>query len=456
MEITKSLKNLSQIVNTGLCHRCGTCVGMCPHDVLATDEDGYPEVRNLSWCTSCGLCGRVCPGSDFDFEKHHQRLYGTPGNLKETHGHFLRATVAYSTDNFIRDNSTSGGIVTALVIHMIESGKADGAVVIASDERDLWKGKAILATNRDEVLSAMKSKYSVCPTNIVFSEIKKRPGKFVLVGLPCQIQGYLKAAAADPIIREKIILSIGLFCHASVELDAYKVIWETLGDKVTQAKKYISRLGKHPGTPHIEMKGGILSPVYFPEREGYRPSSTEVLNVLYRLYTPERCFTCFDALAQFADISVGDPFLPPPSKDTRWSEGWSFVMLRTNRGEDAYNDCLLKGRIHSVELSKIAALSCNRKMAKHKRSRAFELLKLKRLSQKAFPIYAKSHPENNLFESICSRLELSTHTKSFSHSKRDELLKYLLTKGYRLFWLNSFQRKLQTSLRGIYAIFSKN
>ena len=250
-QLPRALRGLSQIVDGGLCHRCGSCVGICPTGVLALDDREYPTVKNLSACTDCDLCMRVCPGDEFDFKAFHSALFGAPAELTNTHGHFIDSAVAYSTDPIIREHSTSGGVVTAILVDLLERKEIDGAIVIASDETSLWKGKPVVARTRAELLGAMKSKYAICPTNAAFKEVREIEGRYALVGLPCQIHGFRKAAELDARLKSRITLAIGLFCHAAIEHEAFEVIWETLGDKGPRAKRFISRIGKHPGTPHV-------------------------------------------------------------------------------------------------------------------------------------------------------------------------------------------------------------
>lgn len=49
-------------IDLGLCTECGTCVDICPMDVLRTNgESGEPVIKYLSDCQSCFLCERDCP-----------------------------------------------------------------------------------------------------------------------------------------------------------------------------------------------------------------------------------------------------------------------------------------------------------------------------------------------------------------------------------------------------------
>lgn len=455
-EVPRTLRGLARIVDGGLCHRCGTCVGICPTKVLSLDGDEYPRIANLSACTDCELCVKVCPGDEFNYQEHHQQVFSEEGDPHATHGHFIKGVVSYATDPVIREHSTSGGLVTALLLDLLERGEIDGAVVIVSDEVTLWKGKPIVARTKEELVASMKSKYAISPTNSVFSEIRELEGRYALVGLPCQIHGYVKAAALDERIRERVVLTIGLFCHAAIEHEAYDVLWDSLGDKGREAKRFISRIGKHPGTPYVELKDGSMHPVYFGDKEGYRPSSIEMINILYRLYTPRRCLTCFDATAEFADIAVGDPWMAPPEDEVNFYEGWSFGLIRTERGRAIYDRLVEESKLRSVEVTRAEALACNRLMAGEKRWRAYRVIETLRRQGNPTPEYSMETPNHSLGHFVKTEIHMLTHLFCFLPRYRSGALRFILSnKGYSLLWLNHKRRAFRFWRRDTKALIKR-
>lgn len=447
----RALRSLAKIIDGNLCHRCGSCVGICPTGVLGLDQEDYPTVQNIAACTDCDLCVKVCPGDEFDLKQAYRERFDVECDEKDTHGHFTEAFISYATDSSIRERSTSGGLVTAILLNMLRRNEIDGAVVIVSDEQQLWKGKPIVARTEAEILAAMKSKYAICPTNSVFSEIRQIPGKYALVGLPCQIHGFVKAAELDQRLKERVVLTIGLFCHAAVEHEALRIIWKSLGDKVNGAKKYISRVGKHPGTPHLERNDGSLYPVYFGEKRGYRPSSMEIINIVYRLYTPARCLTCFDASAEFADIAVGDPWMAPPHSGVDFYKGWSFGMVRSARGKLAVDNCLADGAIINENVTRREALACNRMMGTEKRWRAFRVIETLRRQGKPVPAYGPHgfrFPRQSGKQFVKTEIHMFTHIFCHLPRLRGYVLKLTLSNvGYIMLWLNSQRRSLRFLIR---------
>ncbi len=451
----RALRSLAKIVDGGLCHRCGSCVGICPTGVLGLDGEDYPSVKNLSACTDCDLCVKVCPGDEFDIHKAYQATYKSEVDVTSTHGHFTESYLSFATDPAIRENSTSGGLITGILLHQLRNGLIDGAVVIVSDPEQLWKGKPIVARSEAELIAAMKSKYAICPTNSVFSEIRAMPGKYALVGLPCQIHGFVKAAELDHRLKERIVLTLGLFCHAAVEHEALRIIWNSLGDKTLQATKYISRVGKHPGTPHLQMHDGSLYPVYFGDKRGYRPSSMEVINIVYRLYTPARCLTCFDASAEFADIAVGDPWMAPPHSGIDFYKGWSFALVRSERGRLAMQQASASGEIVNEPVTRREALACNRMMSTEKRWRAFRVIETLRRQGKPIPAYGPHgyrFPRQSGKQFIKTEIHMLTHMFCHLPKLRSYVLRATLSNfGYCLLWLNCQRRNLRFFVRDSWA-----
>ena len=448
----RALRGLAQIVSGGLCHRCGSCVGICPTETLGVDAEGYPRVKALSACTDCDLCVKVCPGDELDVPRLFRERYGKEADLRGgTHGHFEEAFIAYAEDPMLREHSTSGGLITALLLYLLEQKEIDGAVVIVSDPEVLWRGRPIIARTREELLSSMKSKYAIAPTNSVFGEIRAMPGRYALVGLPCQIHGFVKAAELDAKLRERVVLTVGLYCHAAVEHQGYDIIWDSLGDKAAHATRFISRVGKHPGTPHLLLDDGSHYPVYFGWRSGYRPSSIEVINILYRLYSPARCLTCFDASSEFADIAVGDPWMAPPADDVDFHDGWSFALVRSAAGQKACAAAAAGGAIVRRELTRNEALACNIMMSKEKRWRAFRIIETHKRQGKPVPAYGPfgmEMPRQRGLQFLKTEVNMLTHAPCFMPRLRAPLLRFMLSDGgYWLFWLNHKRRSLRNWLR---------
>jgi len=448
----RALRSLARIIDDGLCHRCGSCVGICPTRVLGLDNEEYPIVNNLSACTDCDLCVKVCPGDELDVPELYKDLYNKEQDIRDVHGVFSESYLSFASDSKLRFDSSSGGTVTALLIDLLERGEIDGAAVISSDEREPWKGKPGIVRSKEELLRSTKSKYAISPTNIVFQEIMQNHGRYALVGLPCQLHGFQKAAALDRRLKERVVLTIGLFCHAATEHEPVAFVWDRLKEKGRAESKipvrYVPREGKHPGTPMVEYNDGSREPVYYPEHSGYRPSSTEMLNILYRMYTPERCLTCYDSTSEFADVSVGDPWMAPPAKDIRFKDGYSFVMGRSARGVKALRDAEQNGSIKLRLLNPLVARECNLETALEKRYRAFRVIETRRRQGHAVPEYHHEIPSMNGVRALRVEINMFTHVLCYLPNLRGYMLRLIFSPvGYWMMWVNHKRRVVKFKFR---------
>ena len=64
------MKNVDDIVKSGLCIGCAACVSLCPFGALETaDGDfGYPVPHKSPDCNDCGICLLECPSADYEQE----------------------------------------------------------------------------------------------------------------------------------------------------------------------------------------------------------------------------------------------------------------------------------------------------------------------------------------------------------------------------------------------------
>ena len=139
-------KNISCVVADKLCNTCGACFAVCKAGAIEYKETvgGYyfPDVDNEA-CTECGLCFSVCPGVNFG----QGLMKSMPKDPFA--GVSLGAFVGKATDKKIYGNSQSGGIVSALLVHALESNFADAAVTVAMDWGNSPRPKAFLAAIPD-------------------------------------------------------------------------------------------------------------------------------------------------------------------------------------------------------------------------------------------------------------------------------------------------------------------
>jgi coenzyme F420 hydrogenase subunit beta len=101
---------------------------VCPNDAIhyAETKGGYLlPVVNETTCNNCGICHDVCPSIHFG----ETLVSSMPEDPFA--GIAMDTFVGKATNKFLFNNSQSGGIVSALLVHALETGKISGAVTVA-------------------------------------------------------------------------------------------------------------------------------------------------------------------------------------------------------------------------------------------------------------------------------------------------------------------------------------
>ena len=371
--------NIDPVMNASLCTGCGTCAAICPKDaiklVINPAKGIYIPRINETKCSQCGICFEVCPGHSVDFKQLNTDIFGKQqGDILL--GNYFKCYTGYSTDYDIRYNSASGGLVTQLLIFALEEKIIDGALVTRMKKDNPLEPEPFIARTREEIIEASKSKYCPVPANIALKEIleSKEGEKFAVVGLPCHIQGIRKAEAVNKKLRDSIILHLGLFCHHGVNFIGTEFLLQKLGIRKEDIAKFNYRGQGWPGSMLIELK------------KGNRKSTSHYWTCpsLY-LFTPDRCMLCSDALAELADISFGDAWLPELYAD---KIGSSVIISRNKIGEQLLQRMLDRNK---VELKPIS----ERKVVESQKSILYFKKKSLAARSKISQIRHKHTPSNN-------------------------------------------------------------
>jgi ferredoxin len=56
------------IVNVNECVACGTCVKVCPLNIITIEQGVFANI-NIDKCVGCGKCAKVCPASVIEVQK---------------------------------------------------------------------------------------------------------------------------------------------------------------------------------------------------------------------------------------------------------------------------------------------------------------------------------------------------------------------------------------------------
>lgn len=361
-----------EVIDRDLCTGCGTCIGMCPTKTL--DFQNEEIIDKEKKCISCGMCMKVCPGKNFSVQEWSQRIYGEEYNPDSVFGSYQDIFNVRSCDDNIRERTASGGAVTQLLIDMLESHKVQGVVVTRAKREVPYEFEVCIATDREQILEAAQSKYMIIPVNRIIPKIKEQEDKIAFVGLPCQIQGMRKAMEQDSQLRKKIEVLISIFCGFNMEAAAtdYLISKSHICKDNIEILEYRRKQGAETG---FYVKGDN-GQIFFVNKHGY--------TFLNLIFSPKRCWKCYDYSGEFADIAVGDA----------WDkgQGWSRVIVRTDKGMDLLKNSISKETLVSEQADVSRILTTQNKVISYKKKQ----IGVRKRFMKSFPEYGIAFPKQKM------------------------------------------------------------
>ncbi|HYZ93871.1 MAG TPA: Coenzyme F420 hydrogenase/dehydrogenase, beta subunit C-terminal domain [Actinomycetota bacterium] len=323
-----------QIVATDVCCSCAACVLVCPHHVLDYDFDMekpfQTDPERPDDCShgikGCTLCAQACPRLDHDagiwrwnWPQLEEQLFGRTRNPDEIFGVAREVVVARAAQDSVVAAAQDGGIATALILHGLETGALDGAVVSGYDGKTQMTEPKLIKTAEDALATA-KSRYTYAPTPLAMKEaFEQKLRKIALVGVSCEITAAPKMTYAG--VRKwsnRIALTVGLMCS------------ETFLPKPFLEQKLQGEYGiDMTKVDKINIKGKVIVTM----DDGHDVDIP--LKDCRPLARDWGCPFCPDFSAEHADIALGGLGM----------EGWCMVVVRTERGAQWWKELVDAGKV---------------------------------------------------------------------------------------------------------------
>ncbi|HET55150.1 MAG TPA: hypothetical protein ENN33_08020 [Ignavibacteria bacterium] len=331
----KNIEYLRSVFKNGLCTRCGTCVGLSSGAIRFIDiEENYrPEqVGDLT----DELANRIwtgCSAKKIPMALLNEYSFGQTESNNEYIGYYKKLGIAYAEDSEIRRNSASGGLLSTILLWLLETEEVQGIVTTRMSNTSPWKPETFIATKKEEVKKAAQSKYLITSVNQVLPQIQEFEGCLAYVGLPCQVHSIRKLQIANDPSVKNIKYIFGPFCGNTLHFTSIKMLLRSYGYKEHTGIEYLAfREGEWPGKMVINMNDG--KKIELPKFHA---------NYLIPFSMMKRCLLCTDFTNELTDISGGDAWAPEYEER---GKGFSLAIVRSKSGNRLFENLVREGKIH--------------------------------------------------------------------------------------------------------------
>jgi coenzyme F420 hydrogenase subunit beta len=273
-------------------------------------------------------------------------------------GPHLGIWIAHATDDHVRKNGASGGVITRVMMHLLDTSRVRGVIALRQGVPEPERASPVIARTREEILACAQSVYAVTPVLTVLSQLEHLAGPFAMVGLPEQVAAVRLLQAAGHPTSLRIAFIAGPYTGTNMYRGAVRAFLRAQGvsDSVP-----ISRLqwraGEWPGYLEVGTADGR---VFRAEKFYY--------NYLIPFFISRNCQITPDFTNELTDISVGDAWSPAFESQRG---GHSVVVARSSIGLEVLNELAQLGAISREEIHRLPALTMHGHMLDFKKRGTF-------------------------------------------------------------------------------------
>lgn len=352
------------------------CAGMfdTPAVEMKFADDGFLRPRHLRVLTGeeTTLFKKVCPGLSLS---HPQR----DSSFEPLWGPVKTVAAGYATDDEVRFKGSSGGSLSALAIHLLETNAVQGVLHIAPSATSPFENVVQISTNRSDVLAAAGSRYAPASPLAQINDCVKSPDTFAFIGKPCDVAALRALGRERPEVAAKFPYLLSFMCAGTPSLKGTEAVVKKMGLATEDVVHFRYRGNGWPGMARAETADGRSAEM------DYDASWGTVLNQHLQF----RCKICPDGTGEFADISCADAWYGDDKGYPTFVEsaGRSLILGRTPQGTQLLQDAAQSGALQSEPLQLKQVERMQPYQATRKKALLARLLGL-RLAFKAIPSFS--------------------------------------------------------------------
>jgi coenzyme F420-reducing hydrogenase beta subunit len=304
---------------------------------------GWFAGRSLDFAITCPFS----PNADNEDDLAAARFPMAP-HIDTWIGRFEAAYVGHVEESDFRRNGSSGGMASWTAVELLRSGLVDAIAHVVSTPSADADGRRFfrygISRSEAEIRAGAKSRYYPIELTGVIDAIRATPGRYAVVGVPCYIKAIHLLCAQEPVLRDRIAFTLGLFCgHMKSARMVESFVWQ-MGARI-EAIDAIEFRAKDPSRPanwytaRIGLKNGA------ERRQDWWQFVDGDWGAGF--FQNSACDYCDDVVAETADISFGDAWIEPYSSDGR---GTNVIVVRSSVLDHLVRAAINAGHLKLVEV----------------------------------------------------------------------------------------------------------
>ena len=359
------------VVSGGYCIGCGACAALKDSPItMQLNKYGQLSATTITTEPATAVL-KVCPFSEeaLNEDQISQGLYQDQARSQYDPliGYHSATYAGYVREGSYRDSGSSGGMGTWIAGELLKEGLVDGVIHVHSrmpstDDPRLFHYQ--ISTTLEQVLQGAKSRYYPIELSEIITQIRQQPQRYAIVGIPCFIKSIRLLMLQDPEIGERIRFCIGLVCGHLKSLEFARMLAWQCGFEPEQivAFDFRKKLPNFPANRYgIEVTG---------EKAGKLFVQTSPVQQLYGhdwgwgFFKYKACDYCDDVVAETADVTVGDAWLPSYVSD---SQGTNILIVRHPILAHLIEQAQKEGRIQLEPISAAEVVLSQKAGFRHRR-----------------------------------------------------------------------------------------